>query len=75
MMTTAKVPQSLLGKSFFKTSFQLRMDLKKDKNKAEMKERKKTTRHLQKYIADVGQSSCVLSSLPCFCPFFSYIVN
>ena len=32
-----------LRKSFGKTSFQLRMGLKKDKNKAEVKERKKTT--------------------------------
>ena len=35
-----------------------------------MKEHKKTTRHLQKQAADVGQSSCIRSSLPCFCPFF-----
>ena len=27
------------------------------------------------YFADVGQSSCVLSSLPCFCPFFRPIPN
>ena len=42
-------------KSFSETSFQLRTALKKDRNKAEMKERKKTTRHLQKYMytADV----------------------
>ena len=29
------------------------MELKKDRNKAEMKERKKMTGHLQKYTADV----------------------
>ena len=40
-------------RSCSRTSFQLRMELKKDRNKAEMKERK-ITRHLQKYIADVG---------------------
>ena len=57
------------GKSFCKSIFQLRMDLKMDRNKAEMKERKKLTQHLQKYAADVGQSSGILSSLPCFCLF------
>ena len=41
-------------KSFSKTSFQLRMELKKDRNKAEMKERKETTRHLLCIFADVG---------------------
>ena len=30
------------------------MELKKDKNKAEMKERKKTTRHLLCPFADAG---------------------
>ena len=30
------------------------MELKRDRNKAEMKERKKTTLHVQKYTADVG---------------------
>ena len=34
-----------------------------------MKERKKTTRYLQKCTADVGQSFCVPSSVPCFCTF------
>ena len=33
-------------KSFCKTSFELRMDLKKDRNKAEMKEHKKTTYYI-----------------------------
>ena len=45
------------------------MELKKYRNKAEMKERKKNTLHLRKYTADLGWSSCVLSSLPCFCTF------
>ena len=35
------------GKNFSKASFQLRMELKKDRNKAETKERKTTTRYLQ----------------------------
>ena len=30
------------------------MELKKYRNKAEVKERKKTTPHLQKYTPDVG---------------------
>ena len=38
-----------------------------------MKERKKTTLHLVCIFADVGYSSCVLSSLPCFCTFFGSI--
>ena len=44
------------GKSFSKTSFRLKIDgaIKKDRNKAEMKERKKTAGHPQKYAADVG---------------------
>ena len=45
-----------LGKKCFcKTSFHLRIAgaKKKDRNKAEMKERKKTTGHLQKYATDV----------------------
>ena len=41
---------------------------KKNRNKAEMKECKKNTRHLQKYTEDVGQSSS-------FCPFFRAIPN
>ena len=41
-------------KSFCKTSFQVGMELKKYRNKAEMKERTKSTLHLQKYTADVG---------------------
>ena len=40
-----------------------------------MKERKKTARHLQKYTADVGQPSCVLSSLPCFFTFSAPSLN
>ena len=40
-------------KSFCKTSFQVAMDLKKYRNKAEMKGRKKANPHLQKYTADV----------------------
>ena len=47
------------------------MELKKVQNKAEMKERKKPTLHLVCIFADVGQSSCVLSSLPCFCTFLA----
>ena len=42
------------GKSLCKTWFHVGMELKKYRNKAEMKERKKTTLHLQKYTADVG---------------------
>ena len=34
---------TIRGKSFSKTSFKLRMELKMDKNKVEIKERKKTT--------------------------------
>ena len=46
---------NLLGKKIFgKTSFQLGMELKKDRNKAEMKERHKITLHLQQYTTDVG---------------------
>ena len=42
-------------KSFCKTWFQVRDGAeKKYTNKAEMKERKKTTLHLQKYTPDVG---------------------
>ena len=37
-----------------KTSFQLRMDIKNDRNKPEMEERRKTTQPLQKYTADLG---------------------
>ena len=66
-ITRKKVPLKL---DFTYGSMELR---KKDRNKAEMKGRKKTTGHLQKYEANVRQSSCVLSSLPCFCPFFSPI--
>ena len=46
----------LLGeKRFYKTQFHLKIDeaIKKDINKAEMKECKKTTGDLQKYAADV----------------------
>ena len=35
-----------LGKTFLLTSFKFKMDLKKDRNKIEMKKRKKTTLHL-----------------------------
>ena len=41
-------------KSFCKTPFQLRVDLKKDRNNAEMKEYRKTTRHLLCVFAAVG---------------------
>ena len=41
-------------KSFCKTWFQVGMDQKKYRNKAEMKERKKTTLHLLCIFADVG---------------------
>ena len=41
------------GKSFCKPSFQLRMALKNGQNKAEMKERKKTTLRLLGVFADV----------------------
>ena len=64
----------LLGKKFLWNFISNRDGAKKKyRNKAEMKERKKTTLRLQKYTADVGQSSCVLSSLPCFCSFLSSI--
>ena len=44
-----------LGKKVYsKTSFQLKMALKKVKNKVEMKERKKTILHLLCIFADVG---------------------
>ena len=36
-----------------------------------MKEHKKSTVHIQKYSTDVGQLSCVLSNLPCFCTFLA----
>ena len=39
---------------FFQLYFKLGKELKKVQNKAEMKERKKTTLHLQKYTPDVG---------------------
>ena len=44
------------------------MDLRKDGNKAEEIKECKTNRHLLKYTADVGYSSCIFSFLPCFCP-------
>ena len=45
------VSQTTREKTFSKTSFHLRIDEnEKDKNKAEKKERKKTTKHLQKYV-------------------------
>ena len=42
------------GKNSCKTSFQVGMDLKKYINKAETKERKKTTMHLLCILEDVG---------------------
>ena len=45
----------MLGEEVFcQKSFELRMGLEKDRNKAKMKERKKTIQHLQKYTADVS---------------------
>ena len=68
-------------KCFCKTLFQLGMDRKKDRDTAEMKERRKTTRYLQKYTADIGYYPmsavyfCFLSSLSCFRPLFRSITN
>ena len=54
-----------------KTSFQLRMNLIKYRNKAEMKECYKSTLHgnLLCIFADVRYSSCIVLSIPCLCPF------
>ena len=42
------------GKAFSKPSFQLRMGLKKGRNKADTEELKKATQYVQKYTGDVG---------------------
>ena len=47
------------GKSFCKTSLHLGMVLKKYTSKAEMKECKKTTQHLEKYSVDAQGSLLV----------------
>ena len=70
-----KKEQKLGKKVSVKLDFKLGWSRKEYRNKAEMKERKKTTLHLVCIFADVGQSSCVLSSLPCFCTFFGSIPN
>ena len=54
-------------KSFCKASFHVGMELKRYRNKAEMKECKKTTSICCVSLADIGWSSCILSSLPCSC--------
>ena len=60
------------GTSFSKTSFQIGMDPKKYRNKAEMKKHNKTTLHIRKkYTVDVGIIVFLdFSSLPCFCLYF-----
>ena len=64
------------GKSFCRTSFQLRMNLKKgqkqDRNERTQKDYPTSAKLHSKCI---GQPSCILSCLPCFCPFFKSILN
>ena len=47
------LPMKTKGKSFSKTSFQLRMELKKGQEQGRDERTQKTTGHLQKYTADV----------------------
>ena len=50
----SKRTQTRGKRSLSKILFQLRMEVKKETNKAEKKERKKTTLHLLSIFAEVG---------------------